>query len=521
MTRTIPASAAKAAIHGGGEVAFLDLREAGPFSMGHPLFAVPCPFSVFELRVGALVPRQDVPILLLDGGDGVAALAAERLAEMGYVDVSVIEGGAPGWEAAGYTLFKGVNVPCKLLGELVGETREPKRIGPDELAQWQAEGRDFAFYDCRPRSEFSKMTVPGTACLPNGEVAHRLPAAARPGQPVLLTCAGRTRGLIGAVSLAEVAPEVDVYALENGTQGWALSGRELLRGNTPGAYPELDEGQREETAQRARRFMADKGIPEIDASGVRDLLADPARTTFLLDVRSSEEARDDPLPAFTPALSVQLVQASDQWIGVRRARVVLADDLGLRAAIAARWLRALGCDARVLRIDEAARAIPPRAIPAPRPVLCEQIDARAALERSARGGVRWIDVRSSDAYRAGHVAGAAWALRTDTEVLREGAEAVILIGDGSGRAELIAGDLKRSGAGGDVACVQGGHAALVAAGAAVQATPDQPPELASPDVTWFAHGRHDGDLDASRTYLDWEVGLEHQLDAQERAEYAL
>jgi hypothetical protein len=43
----------------------------------------------------------------------------------------------------------------------------------------------------------------------------------------------------------------------------------------------------------------------------------------------------------------------------------------------------------------------------------------------------------------------------------------------------------------------------------------------SSDVTWFAHGRHDGDLDASRTYLDWEVGLEHQLDAEERAEYAL
>ena len=521
MSKTISAQAAKAAIHGAGEVAFLDVREAGPFSMGHPLFAVPAPFSTLEWRVGALVPKLDVPILLLDGGDGIADRAAERLEAMGYTDVSVVQGGAPAWEAAGFTLFKGVNVPCKLLGELVGETRAPKRIGPDELADWQVAGRDFAFYDCRPRSEFAKMTVPGTVCLPNGELAHRLPAAVAPGQPVLITCAGRTRGLIGAVTLAEVAPEIDIYALENGTQGWALSGRELLRGNTPSAYPELTDDQRADTAARAERFMGKFEVPQTDAGAVSQMLADTSCTTFLLDVRSAEEAKNDPLPAFTHALSVQLVQASDQWIGVRRSRVILADDLGLRAAIAARWLRTMGFDAYVSPIDDAVRALPPRTEPRPDLVNCPQIEPQHALARAAQGAARLVDVRPSDAYRAGHVAGATWGIRPDIPLRQSGEVPPILIDDGSGRADLIAADLLRAGVGADVTCVRGGHDALAAAGAAIQATPGLPPELESPDVTWFAHGRHDGDLAASRTYLDWEVGLEHQLDADERAEYAL
>ncbi|HDZ73178.1 MAG TPA: hypothetical protein ENH55_10445 [Aurantimonas coralicida] len=48
MSRTICAADAKAAVHGGAEIAFLDVREAGQFADGHPLFAIPCPYSRLE-----------------------------------------------------------------------------------------------------------------------------------------------------------------------------------------------------------------------------------------------------------------------------------------------------------------------------------------------------------------------------------------------------------------------------------------------------------------------------------------
>jgi hypothetical protein len=72
MTVAIEPLEAKRRLHGGREIAFLDVREAGQFGEGHPLFAVPCPYSRLELLAPGLVPNRRVPVLLLDNGDGVA-----------------------------------------------------------------------------------------------------------------------------------------------------------------------------------------------------------------------------------------------------------------------------------------------------------------------------------------------------------------------------------------------------------------------------------------------------------------
>src|SRR3546814_21006270 len=103
MSRAISAAQAKALVHDGAEIAFLDVREAGEFGEGHPLFAIPCPYSTLEARIGALVPRRHVRVLLIDGGDGIAARAAAVLRELGYRAVSTVAGGTPGWAAAGFT----------------------------------------------------------------------------------------------------------------------------------------------------------------------------------------------------------------------------------------------------------------------------------------------------------------------------------------------------------------------------------------------------------------------------------
>lgn len=521
MTTRLAPQEARARVHGPDEIAFLDVREAGPFSEGHPLFAVPCPWSLFEDRVRRIVPRRDVPVILIDGGDRVADGAADVLTSAGYGDVSTVAGGAPGWAAAGLTLFKGVNVPSKTLGELAEHHWHPATIGPDTLAAWQAEGKQMHFFDTRPPAEYARMKIPGAICLPNGELAYRMPAAADDDAPVVLTCAGRTRGIIGATGLARLYPGREIYALENGTQGWALSGRALLQGNTPDPLPAMDADDMAAARARARDFMAAEAIPQIDAAGISRLQGASDRTAFLIDVRSAEEAAADPLPAFTQALSGQLVQSTDQWIGVRRARVILADDQGLRAALAAFWLKRLGFEPHVALVDNALRALSAPALP---DIAIGPVPAAVphrAFASVKRGAGRFIDVRPSDAYRAGHVAGALWSIRPELRNLRVRSEQhLFLIGDGSARAPLAAQDLTHLGHG-KLSIVEGGHEALVAAGAAVEATPNCPEEMQSPDVTWFAHGRHDGDLNASRTYLEWETGLIAQLDAEERAEFAV
>lgn len=504
--KRLPASSARDALHSGGEIAFLDVREGGQFGEGHPLFAVPLSYSRLEARVTALVPRLDAPVILLDGGDGVAERAGRRMAALGYRDLALVEGGAAAWEDAGFPLYKGVNVPSKVLGELAEAVWHPATVTAEELARWRDEGRTFGLFDARPPAEYAKMRVPGAICLPNGELAHRISAAAE--TPIVVTCAGRTRGITGAIGLQLAGYRGPILALENGTQGWALAGFALERENEAEPYPAVEGAALADAQRRAADLRRRYGIEEVSTNTLEAWLRQESRTTFLFDVRSAEEARSDPVPAAQHAPSGQIVQATDQWVGVRRARLVLSCDGGLRSALAAFWLKQLGYDVAVAQVDDQLRALP--AAERARPEGPPRLTGAEALAADAR----FVDVRASTAYRQGHVRSAVWTIRPRIGALGPGR--VVLIGNAE--AALAALDCREAGI--EVVGTVG-HEALVAAGAEQEATPDRPSDAEAIDYLFFVHDRHDGNLEASRRYLDWETGLVAQLDARERAEFSL
>ena len=521
--RRLDAQAARALVHSEDEVAFLDVREAGEFGEGHPLFAVPLPYSRLEARIGALVPRRDTALVLIDGGDGVAERAAVGLEGLGYTDVAVIRDGVGGWAAAAFELYKGVNVPSKTLGELAEALWHPETVRAEELATWQSRGQGVALFDARPPEEYAKMTVPGARCVPNGELAHRLAGLAqdRPLEdvPIVVTCAGRTRGIVGAIGLRLAGYGGPLYALENGTQGWALAGMNLDRGSAPEPYPSLDAVGLAQSRDRATAILKRHGIPRADGPTVAAMLGDAGRTTFLFDLRTEQEAGADPLAAATRAPGGQLVQATDQWVGVRRARIVLCDDGGLRSAIAAFWLKQLGYEPIVAPIDDALRALPAPALAGPARAT-GVIAARAAREAVVSGAVL-VDLRGSMAYRCEHVAGAVWAIRPHFSALEPLAgRRIVAISDHRAVADMAAVDLVALGAA-RVDWVEGGHAALVAAGAPTERGSALPTDEAAIDHLFFVHDRHDGNLEASRRYLEWETGLLGQLDAAEKAQFTL
>jgi rhodanese-related sulfurtransferase len=520
MTGAIPAAAAKARLHAGGEIALLDVREHGQYGEGHPFLAVPCPYSRLETSVGALVPRATVPLLLIDDGDGVAEKAARCLANLGYGDIGWIDGGAPAWAAGGFTLFKGVNVPSKTLGELVEEEWHVPMLSPETLDGWRAEGRPFRLFDGRPLSEYAKMTIPGARAMPNGELLHRLEGAvADEATPIVVNCAGRTRGIIGAAGLKLVGIDKPVFALENGTQGWALSGRALAQHNAPDPLP-----AEEAAASRARgHAMAERyDIPWLSGEEVARLSEDETRTLYLFDVRLAEEFAAGSHPDAVHAPGGQLIQATDQWIGVRRARVVTACDTGLRATLAAFWLKQMGYEVYVLPEIERQRGwrlARPAAPKRPELPRLPEIDAASAVTAVDAGAVL-LDLRSSMAFRAGHLAPARWMIRPRLgEVGLKAGDPVCLIGDGE-VAALASLDLRDMGVT-RMARVAGNPGTWRTAGLPVVETPDDPDDTAAIDYLFFVHDRHDGNLNSARRYLAWELGLTRQLDPAERAEYRL
>ena len=514
MAGTLTASDVRRRLVAGGEIAFLDVREEGPYSLAQPLFAVNLPLSRMEDRVAALVPRRAVPVALFDDGEGLAGRAAARLAEFGYSDVSVVTGGLAGWRAAGGELFRDVNVPSKAFGEWVEAHRHTPMIDAADLARLIASGADVRIFDARPFHEYQAMTIPGSIDCPGAELLRRVPEQVpSPETLVVVHCAGRTRSIIGAQSLINAGLPNPVRALRNGTIGWTLAGLELDVGAARRAPAPRDTGW---ARTAARSVAARAGVRFLDRQGLTALEADAGRTLYRFDVRPPEDYLRGHAAAFTPVPGGQLVQATDEVVGVRGARLVLACGDGVAAAMTASWLRQMGWE-EVYVLDEPMSGLVdtygPRAIPeaSPPPVGVEVTPGDLAV-LLAGGGADLIDLTLSPLYRFSHIPGARFAIRS-----RFAADLPRLPGDGPLVLTSSDGRLARWAAA-EAAAVTGREVRVLAGGTAAwsedgRSLTDGGAEfLSAPDDVYRRPYEGTGNSEAAmRGYIDWELELVDQI----------
>lgn len=518
MTQFVTASQLKSWLHDGQEIAVLDVREHGQYGEAHLFYGTPLPYSRLEVDLPRLVPRKQVRVVVYDSGEvdteNVALRAAQRLRALGYTDVHVLEGGAKAWKVAGYVLFAGVNLPSKTFGELVEHAYGTPRITAQQLAAKQASGEPLVVLDGRPVSEFHKMNLPGALCCPNGELAYRIRSLVPDDStPIVINCAGRTRSILGAQTLINLGIANPVYALENGTQGWFLADFPLEHGGSKRYADDSGSGALKSQAQQlAQRFDA----PLVNAQTVSQWAADGERSLFLCDVRTPEEFEAGSLPGAQHTPGGQLVQAGDQFVGVRGARLVLFDSDGVRAAVIASWLRQMGQDASVLidGVHSGLKLASPSEAAKPQLASVTAAELQARLERDE---VLLVDLRASMKYRAAHIPGAVWSIRPHlAQNLRDEKRAIVLVADEPALAQWASLDLPQQ-----AALLQGGMAAWQQASLPVVASADIPANRDCIDYLFFVHDRHDGNKDAARQYLAWETGLVQQLDAQELAAFQL
>ncbi|MDF0729458.1 cystathionine beta-lyase [Pseudomonas entomophila] len=501
----------------GQEIALFDLREHGQYGEAHLFYAVNLPYSRLELDAPRLAPNPAVRVVVYDetGGE-LARLGAQRLQALGYRAVHWLEGGSLGWQAAGHELFAGVHLPSKAFGELVEHACDTPRISALELAEWQRQGKPLVLLDGRPLDEFAKMNIPGATCCPNGELGYRLEdLVSDPRTPVVINCAGRTRSIIGAQTLINLGIDNPVYALENGTQGWYLVDLPLEHGGQRG-YPAHSGQALERQRARAVALARKAGVQWVTAGQVAGWGAamgpeaaphTASRTLFLCDVRTPEEFAAGSLPGAQHCPGGQLVQGTDLYLGVRKARVVLFDDDGVRAPVVASWLRQMGHEAYVLEGGlRSGLALPP--VPGVAITLAE-----ASAEEL--DGAHLIDLRPSSAYRKRHLRGAQWSIRPRlAEQVRGQAQRLVFIADDPRLAQLAVSELPPG---------QRDAARLFPAARLAewpQVVDDTAlPDAACIDFLFFVHDRHAGNKDAARQYLAWETGLIAQMSAAETASF--
>jgi rhodanese-related sulfurtransferase len=537
MTDQIDARTLKAWLSDGSEIALIDVREVGQFGEAHPFFAVPLPYSRFEFGLPQLVPSPSVRLVLCDDGDGVAERAAKRAEQLGYRNIHILAGGAPAWGRAGYTLYAGVNVPSKTFGELVEHRRHTPRITAQELQAMREAGENMVIVDGRTPAEYQRMNIPGGISCPNGELALRIhDIAPDPTTKIVVNCAGRTRSIIGAQTLIDFGVPNPVVALENGTQGWFLAGLQLEHGASR-SHPDQPSGAGlAERRARARAFAVRHGVGFVTFDQVGAWREDPSRTTYLFDVRTEKERLAHRVPGAVHAPGGQLIQATDQWVGVKGARVVLLDGELVRAPMVAGWMRQLGHEAYVLEgslpklVVRRVGAVPvsPAAddehpdVKAIEQAAARMIEPRELADTLSTGTAQVIDVRASMNYRKGHIPQAVWSIRPHIATVADRARGIILVADDPIVQVLAQRELNDAGFSDDVfLTLSGGFAGWRDAGLPVAASPDTPPDKECIDFLFFTARRHDNDPEAARKYLAWETGLLAQLDEQERGVFRI
>ncbi len=520
ISRSIDAASLEQRLEGSAEIALLDVREAGEFANGHLFFATSAPLSLFEVRLLELAPRLATEIVLIDDGhSGRAEKAAILGRELGYSNIRTLTGGCEAWQKSGRELFEGVYVPSKAFGEIVEHEFHVPSISPLELARWFEEDKGVIVLDGRPFDEHRKMNIPGSICLPNGELAYRVASFLHDETtPVVVHCAGRTRSIVGAQILRESGLPNPIFALENGTQGWTLSGLTLERGSNRTAEQAAPFASETQLSQEAHRRAVEWGIPFVAPDVCAGWLSDGTRTTYYLDVRTKIEFMAAHPEGARHAPGGQLLQSTDTWLAVRGARVVLVDDTEVRAVTVARWLRLMGWDACVL--DGGSMAWP-RVSPPPHARLQLPEPSRQVIDPSDMPSV--IDVRSSMAYRAAHIDGAQWMIRSNLAgVLHAHSpnDRLGICGEDGDELRLVLSDLAKARFR-RIEWYGADPQEWADAGCRVVATAGSPTDQDAIDFVFFTHDRHSGNLDAARQYLAWETGLVDRLNNLERSSFNL
>jgi rhodanese-related sulfurtransferase len=348
------------------EIALLDLRHEAAFATGHPLFAANMAADRIALEAETRLPRKDVPIVVYDAGEGLVPAATDRLTALGYTDVRELDGGLRAWQTAGYELFRDVNSYAKAFGELVESRRHTPSLSAEEVAALMARKANIAVLDVRRPDEYATMNIPGSVSVPGAELVLRAGSIAPDSETtIIVNCAGRTRSIIGTQSLINAGVANKVVALRNGTIGWTLARQDLEHG----ADRHGGIGPFEGAKANAREVAYRAGVRHIGPEEAITLEAQTQRTLYRFDVRGREDYAAGHIKGFGHYPGGQLVQEIDMAAPVRGARILLTDNVGVRADMTASWLAQMGWETYVLDggYDRALEAGPPRVLPKPDP----------------------------------------------------------------------------------------------------------------------------------------------------------
>ena len=503
------------------EVAFIDVREIGQHTNGHPFFSISIPYSLFEFNIKILVPNKQTRVILIDNNNGISDLVYNIAHQMGYSNISIIEGGVEEWVSAGYKLFDGINVPSKSFGELIEKYFHTPSITAKELAQKQKNNENYIVIDGRPFLEYNKMSIPKSICCPNAELFFRVSSYIKDiNTEIIINCAGRTRSIIGAQTLIDFGIKNKVKALENGTQGWFLS--ELSLDHNKNKYLEVlpNDLEIQQLQNKVLKLTNDLNIDLINLKKAQQLIIDKKKSTFIFDVTTSKTISTKP-GTIMNVPGGQLIQATDKYIGVWKATVILVDDGDLiRAGTTSFWLKKMGYEVYILKEG----LLKAQTLKFTKEIDHKLIDLNFInLEDLVKIKKQILyDIRSSKDFCKMRIKNSIWLNRAHLYRKKTKTDdPIIIITDNLEKASLIVQDLKQKDKGAIIKVYKWNQNEITSYPSLIDVTIETLSEQNNIDFNFHTHMRHNGNKEHAKQYLEWEINLVSKMDKQELSFFKL
>ena len=509
----ITAADLKAQLHDGGEIAVLDAREEWTFGKRHLLLASCVPLSRMKLMVDDLAPRRDTRVVWCDDGEGLAEIAARRMAVLRYSNVSVLKDGVKGWEAAGFRVYSGVHVPSKAFAEVVEHEAGTPYVTAEQIKEYIETKADVAIYDSRSWEEYQNNSIPTAISVPGAELVYRF-ADLTPSEDtlVIVNC--------GAQALINAGFKNKTVSMKDGTMAWHLAGFEVVNG-ADRRPPEVSDAGRQAALAGAAKVRALCDVQEINFATLEKWRGERSRRTlYEIDVRTPEEYEAGHLAGVRSAPGGQLVQETDSHMAVWGARAVIVDDNGVRATMTASWLKQMGWDVAILKMDAlggaggrlAAGKHVPTALGFDGSAVTEisVVDLKQAL---AAGKAVAVDFADSRTYGRGHIPGAWFSTRARLKqafTKLPKAETLVFTSPDGALAGLAAQDFSQADLPFSITVLTGGTAAWTTAGLPLEECHTNMADAAD-DVWLSARERGLNREEAMREYLAWEIDLVNQM----------
>lgn len=450
-------------------IAFIDVRDRKSYVNEHPIFAVNAPIDSIELQIKQLFSDELGIALIIGDNPTMTDWAAAVIADSTRLTPQIIDGGFGAWKNHRLPVWGGEYTPSKAFGEWIETTGNIQNIKPEDAMNSPPHYQ----FDVRPFTEFQRFSLPSSIHCPTG----RLGALTIFHSSIYLHCAGRTRGIIAAQTLADQDFDASIYCITGGTQGWELAGGSRSFNN----HRSAEEFFSEETMKQHANHLINKFNLPI---ATKDCESNWSRseTQFRIITVSEDQTTDQAISPTT------LIQSTDQYLGTHNMPLIVQGPNQLDCAVSALWLRRLGWNAW----------------------LCEEFVPESGAPNYKRiNPLEWndewlladrvIDIRSSKAFKASRLRGSKWIPRSQFNTLRTSDRHLIVCDQSQiTHTQKLVNELNLS----EPNCI----------------TWDVIPKeyIDSSEIRFESHpidqalffpDRHQGNLEHAQGYLDWEHSL--------------